>query len=233
MSDRYTFETYLFVSKNKFLITVISENKKKLYEEEYLINQELIKLNFDKLDKFLNENIFKIEKAFKDFVKNIYIILDIEDFLSIELSIKKHHHRNIIDFKSFDYLIKEAKNYCKKTVEDRKILHTVIQNYKINNKDYFFLPKDIVAENFSLDIKFITIPNILVYNLEKILKRYQISLKQVVDASYVIEFFGKNDGDICLMSQKIIEGCNPNEVIILSKTRKNEGFFEKFFKFFN
>ena len=35
------------------------------------------------------------------------------------------------------------------------------------------------------------------------------------------------------MSKNIIEGCNKNEVFLINKTRKNKGFFEKFFEFFN
>ena len=35
------------------------------------------------------------------------------------------------------------------------------------------------------------------------------------------------------MTKKMVNGYNPNEVLLVNKTRKNEGFFEKFFNFFN
>ena len=39
--------------------------------------------------------------------------------------------------------------------------------------------------------------------------------------------------DIFSMCQKIIDGHNNNEILLVQKTRKNQGFFEKFFNFFS
>ena len=41
------------------------------------------------LDNFLNQNIFKIEKKIGNFIKKILIVTDLEDFLTVEVSIKK------------------------------------------------------------------------------------------------------------------------------------------------
>ena len=46
-----------------------------------------------------------------------------------------------MDLKSLDYLLNDAKNYCKKTIDDRKILHIIIQNYQIDDKNYHFYQK--------------------------------------------------------------------------------------------
>ena len=35
------------------------------------------------------------------------------------------------------------------------------------------------------------------------------------------------------MAKKMIDGFNPNEVILKDKSEKNQGFFEKFFNFFS
>ena len=67
--------------------------------------------------------------------------------------------------------------------------------------------------------------------IELILKRYHISLKRVVCASYVEGLFSPEDSEIFSMTKKIINGHNPNEVFMKEKTLKNEGFFEKFFNF--
>ena len=65
------------------------------------------------------------------------------------------------------------------------------------------------------------------------LEKYQISLGEVVSANYVKKFLTKNENELFLMTGKIIKGHNPNEVILVKKTQKNQGFFEKFFNFFN
>ena len=50
---------------------------------------------------------------------------------------------------------------------------------------------------------------------------------------YVRTFLDNQNKDLFLMAKKVIEGCNSNEVIFMSKAIKNEGFFEKFFNFFS
>ena len=67
--------------------------------------------------------------------------------------------------------------------------------------------------------------------IEKSLKKYQITIKQIVSAKYVEEFFNDNT-DLVKKSKKITEGCNPNEVRFYKNIKKNEGFFVKFFNFF-
>ena len=81
-------------------------------------------------------------------------------------------------------------------------------------------------------MRFICLDHNLIKNLEKILKTYQISLERVISSNYLVRYFDKNEKDIFKMSKNIIEGCNKNEVFLINKTRKNKGFFEKFFEFF-
>ena len=87
MNDYLNFDTYLYVSSNKFTISVNTETKKKIYEKELTLKTDIEYIDFDILDQFLNENIFKIEKLLKNFVKNIYVIIDCEEFFSIDIFI--------------------------------------------------------------------------------------------------------------------------------------------------
>ena len=41
------------------------------------------------------------------------------------------------------------------------------------------------------------------------------------------------DDDIYLMSEKLIDGYNKNEILLINKNQENQGFFEKFFNFFS
>ena len=109
----------------------------------------------------------------------------------------------------------------------------MIDNYIVDNKNHPFLPEGVKCNNFSMDIKFLCISNHLIKNLEKILKKYQISLNRLVSANYIKKFLPTEQKDIFLMAKKIINGHNPNEVFLIEKTQKNKGFFERFFKFFN
>tara|TARA_B100000700_G_C15059576_1_gene864831 strand:+ start:4700 stop:5095 length:396 start_codon:yes stop_codon:yes gene_type:complete len=131
-------------------------------------------------------------------------------------------------------LINEAKENCKKTIDERRIIHLIIRNYKIGNQNYDSLPKDLNNKNFSIDLEFICLSNEIIKNLEKTLSKYQISIGQIVNADYIREFFTNEDNeDIFFMTKKILSGYNSNEVTLVDKSNKNQGFFEKFFNFFN
>jgi hypothetical protein len=58
-------------------------------------------LKFEMLNEFLEKNIFKVEKTLKNFVKDIDIILDNENFFSVKMSIKKIIMENILTQKVY------------------------------------------------------------------------------------------------------------------------------------
>ena len=191
------------------------------------------KFDSDGLSYFLNQNIFNIEKSFNYFIKDIYIILEHNEFLPIRVTIKKDNHGNLISMNDLIYSLTELKNYCKKTLENKKIIHMLIDNYIIDNKSYSNLDPNLKCNNYALNVRFICLPNYIIENLEKILKKYQIAIHQIVEVNYVNDFFRNNGKDIFSNAREIILGCNTNEVQLLEKSKKNKGFFEKFFNFFS
>ena len=235
MNNNFDYSTYLFLSKKKFILSVYEDNStKNVYEKQLNIENQLEDINYGKLEKFLNENIFKIEKILNNFVKKIILIVDIDQFFLVELSIKKKDDEHSINLKSLNHLLYEAKENCRKTIVKKQIIHLIIKNYKIENEDYKFLPKDVENKSFSVDLKFICLSNEIIKNFEDILNKYQISLGQIVNADYIKEFLTNEENqNIFLMTKKILTGHNPNEVNLVDKSLKNQGFFEKFFNIFN
>ncbi len=233
MDNISNYETYLLVRPRKFIISVNIDFEKKLYYNELDLETDFELENLEKLDSFLNNNIFKIEKKFQSFIEKIIIILDLDVFFPIEISIKKNNLNNYLNFQNLKHLLYEAKECCKITLDQKKIIHMLIKNYKVDEKDYSFFPDNIKCSNYSLDLKLICISDDLIKSLEIILKKYHISLNRVLNANYIEGFFSQNDSNFFSMAKKIIAGHNPNEVLFLDKTVKNRGFFEKFFNFFN
>ena len=140
----------------------------------------------------------------------------------------------MINYKNLIYLINEARENCKKKIEGKRIINLIINNYKIDNKNFLTLPNDLNNKSFSLDLEFICLSDQIIKNLEQTLKKYQISLSQIVNADYVKKFLTNGDnGNIFVMTKKILSGYNSNEVVFVNKSNKNKGFFEKFFNFFN
>ena len=233
MSNNVFFDAFIHISKRKFSICVIHlENSKKIYENKSLIEKDLNGIDFQKFQEFLDDNILKIEKTLKEFIKNIHIIIETEDFSTVQISIKNFNNGKILTPSDLSYPLNEARYQCKKNFENKKIVHMLIDNYKINDQDYTFLPENLECNYYSLDIRFICLSHNFVKKLENCLQKYQISISKIINAEYVKKYFN-NDDDLFIKAKKITEGCNPNEIEFFNKIRKKEGFFEKFFNFFN
>lgn len=233
MKDNLSFETFLYISPKRFIISVNNGINENIYKDEQILRQNTDNLIFNDLDLFLNKNIFKIEKKLKKFITKIHIILDSNDFFSVEISIKKSVVDKSFTLKNLKTFLIEAKESCEKTINAKKIAHMLISNYQIDDKNYPYLPQNETGNNFSIDVKFICISNFLINNFEEIFKKYQVSLGQVVSAKYIEKFILDEKKSIFLMAKEIIEGHNQNEVKMVNKSSKNKGFFEKFFNFFS
>jgi hypothetical protein len=234
MDKNFEFDTFLFISSDKIVISI--NNKKSfetIYKKEKLLNNSSKNLPYEKFDEFLNDNIFLIEKDLKNFIKKINLIIKSENFSPMQLSLKQNNNDNTISQQSLNYLLNEAKNQCKKSMKQKKIIHMIIDNYLIDNKNFDHLPEQMKCHSFSLDISFICLQLNVIEKFEKILKKYQISLNQILDANYIESFFNKEDIDIFNMGNKIINGVNRNEVKMISKKIQKNGLFERFFNLFS
>ena len=228
------FQTYLYLNNTQYMIYV-TDNKtnEKIYSERLAIEENSTELKFSKLDELLDSNILKIEKKLNSFIKDIYVILDSKKFHSIKLSIKKNNNGNLINSEALIHPLNDLKNLCQSNLQNKKIIHFLIEKYVIDNKFYTTLPENVNCNIFSLDTEFICLSKNLIENIEKILKKYHISLNQILNASYVEKFKDNTDNTIFTTASRIISGHNSNEVLLIGKINKKQGFFERFFNFFN
>ena len=234
MTSKSDFRTYLYLNHNKFIIYVVEIiTNKKIYFEKFETEENFTELKFSKLDEFLNFNIFKIEKKLNNFIKDIYVILDSKELHSIKLSIKKNNNGNLINSETLTHPLNDLKNLCQLNLQNKKIIHFLIEKYVIDNKFYTALPENVNCNIFSLDTEFICLSKNLIENIEKILKKYHISLNQILSATYVEKFKDNTDKTIFTTASRIISGHNSNEVLLIGKINKKQGFFERFFNFFN
>ena len=238
MNNENSFETFLHISKKKISILIWkNDTKNKLYENEFILKNELINSELSQLEKFLSSNIIQIEKYLKKFIKNIILIIDHEEPFKIKLSLKKKNYGNMLNDKSLGLLLKDARSQIKENYNDKIITHMIIDKYLIDENSYSSLPDNIKFDNLSLEINFVCYSKDLFNELKKELGKYHIEIKQILSASYIRDYFSINEKnekmDIFSKCQKIIDGHNNNEILLVRKTRKNQGFFEKFFNFFS
>ena len=234
MENDLNFEVFLFFSPEKIILSVNRKTDFKIiFKNEFFFENSSTQLNFNKLDSFLNENIFKVEKILGNFVEKMNIIIETTDFFNLQISMKKHNYNEYINSSTILYLIKSAKYQCEKTIKNMKIIHILIDNYLVDNVHFTELPLNQKCKNFSVDISFICLPDELIKHVEKTLKKFQISLNQILSASYIYKYASDRDINFFKMTSKIIGGYNKNEVKLVNKASKNKGFFEKFFDLFS
>ena len=122
-------------------------------------------------------------------------------------------------------MLNEAKDQCRNSFKDKKIVHIIIDNYFIDNKNYKFMPQNINCDYFSIDINFICISSDFLKTIEKVVNKYQISINRIISFRYIKELFLDKNLDVVKMTKEILEGYNQNEVILTTKKVANKGFF--------
>ena len=231
MTEETDFEIFLYISKNKYQIFVYDkDNLKNLYESELKINDD-INLNF--LSKFLDENIYKIEKIVSNFIRDIILIIDDDKIFNTNISIKKKNYKKLIDQKYLENNLKEVKDIFKESYQDQIIMHMVIVNKDANENDFLLNNADTNEDYSYLEVNFISISNSFTLIFDKLLENHQIKIRKYMSGIYIKSFLREDETELSVMANKLYNGLNKNEVKLISKTIENKGFFEKFFQLFS
>ena len=234
MIEEENFETYLSISPKKFEIFLFDKkNLKSLYKDKLELENEIDFINLDNLSNFLDANIFKIEKLADNFIKNIVLIIESDKNSYVNICIKKKNYENLINYKNLEIALTETKDLFKENYQKQNIMHMIVENYSINGKNYPSFINDIKGDYLSLEVNFISIPSNFELILDKILEKYQIRIDKFLDGKYLIEQSKDNKFELPNIANKIINGYNQNEVILVPKNLKNKGFFENFFQLFS
>ena len=234
MIDGIDFETFLYVSNNKYQISVLDKKKLDIfYSEKIKTYNKFYSQDLDNLSKFLDNNIYKIEKLTGNFIKNIILIIESDNNLDTSLAIKKKNYNNSINQKSLENNLIELKDLFKENYQDRIIMHLVVNSYIINGEKYYSFIENLISDNLCLEVNFISISKDLVFSLDKALEKYQIKITQYMSGDYIKNFFDEDNSEIFSMAYKLRNGYNDNEVILIPKNIENKGFFEKFFQLFS
>ena len=234
MIEEVDFETFLYISKNKYELFVNDKkNLKNLYKQELKIENKINSNELNCLSNFLDENIYRIEKLAGNFIKDITLIVENDEILNIDIGIKKRFFEKHLNKNYLENNLIQVKDLFKENYQDQNIMHMIIINYDENSKTNLSYDFDINDEHLYLAVKFISISNSLTSVFDKLLEKHQIQISKYMSGEYIKNFFEGDIGTISMMANKLRNGFNKNEVILVSKNMKNKGFFEKFFQLFS
>ena len=133
------------------------DNKNETFyaESEFFTDRSNLKLKIEKI-------IASLENDTNEYINNINLMIDSPKTISIGISISKKLDGSKLKQANIQFLLQEAKQQILKYYTNHNIAHIIINNYKINNVDYPFLPDEIKCDFISLDIIFICLPTDLV-----------------------------------------------------------------------
>ena len=96
MTEHGDLEAYLFLLPYKLLISLFdTKNLKNYYIDEIYLENKINSLDENILNKFLDKNIFKIEKLIGKFIKNIFLVIENDQIFNLNIGIKKNYDKII------------------------------------------------------------------------------------------------------------------------------------------
>ena len=230
MIEETDFETFLYISKHKYNISVLNKKRlENLYTKDQNFDTELSGDDLKNLIRFLDDNIFKIEKLVGYFIKDITLIIENDKNLHVNIGFKEKS----IYKKNLENNLIEIKDLFKESYQNQTIMHMLISSYIINGISHSSYISDQKYDNLCIETKFISIRNELTDSFDKLLEKYQIKVSRYMCGTYINNYFTENAHELSSMAYKLKNGLNDNEVILIPKNIENKGFFEKFFQLFN
>ena len=125
-------KTYLSITPNKFEIFLYDTKKlKNLYKQSIKFDTQWEEINYVTLNKFLEDNIYKIEKLSGNFINNICVIIDNNQIKNIIFFIKKKNYEKNIDKSYIEKLLTDAKDIFRENYHKEKILHILLNSLRL------------------------------------------------------------------------------------------------------
>ena len=210
-----------------------SEDDNYNYQKKYLMPDTLDdNLNLTILTKFILEKVKDFEKDVGNFIEKINVITDAKND-QFSVSLKNKYNSNRIKETDVVRLINDARQLITRNNKNCFILHILVDKYIIDDKEYFEFPENLDYKEFIIDVSFITVQNLIVKTLNRVLKNCNIEVKKIISHQYSRRFANNDDTSPCIAGKKVVEGINTSEVIIQNVHTKRRGLFEKMFNFFS
>ena len=232
MDDLKNYKFFLLIKKDKIIFALLDKNNEISFQKELSADKPVKKNNLHLLNQFLNQNLIYFEKKFKHFVKEINLIIDTDESISISLStINSFSYSDDISDNTLNKLL-NLKNDVMKNINNYDLIHMCVEKFIINNKSFSKMPDYNFKENIFLEINFDLINKDYIKELKNILSKYEILVRRISNYKYVNLFNDNNNDNIFRLTDKLNNGYNQNEIYFKKSELKENGIFAKFFNIF-
>jgi len=232
MTNQDLFRSFLSVSDKEISIYVknISSDEIVFFKKEKIDDNQSYFYN-DRLQNFFVEKIGEIEEQIKLFVDNISLIIESENIVSIQFSLKQKLENKVTSLDELKSLLLVGQEEILKYNQNLLIIHFLIDLINIDGKIVETIEDQLVKKFMCIDLRFICINQNTVDEFKSLFKKKQIFLEKIFSAEYLKEFMTNNE-NIINSIDKVERGINKLEVSLVPKKSIKKGFFERFFDYF-
>ena len=112
-------------------------------------------------------------------------MFDPSDLNSIDLSIKRNLENKKINIKEIKLLLQESRQLILKYYFDKKIMHTIVEKYITDEKEFYTIPEDGIKSNFLiLEAKFLCCSKKIFEYIDNHFRENHINIKHFFCSSY-------------------------------------------------
>ena len=233
MTNRDLFRSFFSVSNKEISIYVKNINSDEIvfFKKEKIDNNHNHFYN-DRLQNFFVEKIDEIEEQIKLFVDNISLIIESENIVSIQFSLKQKIENKVTSLDELKSLLLVGQEEILKYNQNLLIIHFLVDLINIDGKIVETIEDQLVKKFMCIDLRFICINQNTVDEFKNLFKKKQIFLEKIFSAEYLKEFMTNNE-NIINSIDKVERGINKLEVSLVPKKSIKKGFFERFFDYFS
>ena len=233
MTNQDLFRSFFSVSNKEISIYVknIDSDEIVFFKKEKINNNHSHFYN-DRLQNFFEEKIDEIEEQIKLFVDNISLIIESENIVSIQFSLKQKIENKVTSLDELKSLLLVGQEEILKYNQNLLIIHCLVDLINIDGKIVDTTENQFVKKFVCVDLRFICINQNTVDGFKNLFKKKQIFLEKMFSAEYLKEFITNNE-NIINSIDKIESGINKLEVSLVPKKSNKKGFFETFFDYFS
>ena len=182
--DKYS--SVIDFGSSELRLGVFNENQSKLYFNSKKIIQ---KNNYDEYLEKIKFLIRDAESKISTHLENLTVLYDSSDIFTIELSIKKKLEQKITLKDFCSSIVLEAKQLIKNSYPNKKIIHSIVKKYIINDNEFLNIPEKIFKkDSVIIEIIFICLPYYQYKNVIEIFKKNNLNILSFFSSSLVKSF---------------------------------------------
>ena len=163
-----------------------SSSKDYFIEKKTQSNVNIEDINLHDFEKQIKELIQTTEKKINYHIKDLNVMLDLSNFSSIDVSLKKNYEGKNISLEDIQILLQESRQMFQENNKNNKIIHMIVKKFIFDEKVFLEIPENnLKCNNLTLEIKFICYPNNILDKIQNIFNYNDVVVNNFSCSTYV------------------------------------------------